>query len=577
MCSLSNSAQPLEPWLAEQIARNALLEPFAQIDAMNTAEYARWLTRRDLRVSWETLHHLWLLGVVRPIAVLSPALVQLQGLAPTRFQQIDLGFDVESFIDLGVEPPVEDRLVSIPSTFDNELSDSLLWHPFQLWPVLRLFQVLVEQPSLNSVRYSAEQTVHMAGRDASARATLLRSVWNNLAHSSFEKLLLLLIRAEPLVHDRLTHLVSLPIGATIGDFEGWRDAQDGAAIIGQIGMALPEIQDWHRSISLTAITLDPIKHFRPLFRQISHEQREKLEGKAQLADTLYQFGEILRSYVHRFLEASLLEEDDAFQGAEGPAIKERLFGAAGVSNADRSVRRRIVRMFGVDPQARARWFIEGPTEEGFLRHLAERLGVDLFEAGLELVNLRGIGNIQSHLVRDSLELLKREQIFAYVSLDDDGGGEHLRALRRYTTDGLLTAGFRVWSPDFEDENFERSELALAASNRARAEGFDVELTASELGERDISRYPAERVPVGKRIEKLWWEKAKYNGGKGAEWGAALADLVFECEGPRLLQLPSTSNRPVIRTLATLLRSDSFDFDTTAKLLKVTSSGELVRR
>ena len=49
-------------------------------------------------------------------------------------------------------------------------------------------------------------------------------------------------------------------------------------------------------------------------------------------------------------------------------IVERLLP---LCSADRSVFRNVVRQFGLDPQPRFRWVIEGQTEEGFIRRWAE--------------------------------------------------------------------------------------------------------------------------------------------------------------------------------------------------------------
>jgi hypothetical protein len=90
----------IEEGLARRIACEVFAEPYRQVEPMTTRELVRWLSERGLRLRWETIHHLWVLGVLHPIVVLEPALASMpRGAA--RFAQIDVGIDAATYVDLG--------------------------------------------------------------------------------------------------------------------------------------------------------------------------------------------------------------------------------------------------------------------------------------------------------------------------------------------------------------------------------------------------------------------------------------------------------------------------------------------
>src|SRR5208283_4418596 len=117
--------------LAKLIANAAITEPYRQTNVLTTRDFAKYLNDRDISLHWATIHHLWELGVLHPIAVLKPAITP--DLDENRFRELDLQYDVPSFVDLGQEVSRDSDWSAPISTLPGSLSDSLLWHPFQLW------------------------------------------------------------------------------------------------------------------------------------------------------------------------------------------------------------------------------------------------------------------------------------------------------------------------------------------------------------------------------------------------------------------------------------------------------------
>lgn len=63
---------------------------------------------------------------------------------------------------------------------------------------------------------------------------------------------------------------------------------------------------------------------------------------------------------------------------------------------------------------------------------------------------------------------------------------------------LLTAGFRIWDPDFEGANFSLDELAEAAAQFAQGQGSSAVIFAADISTQMQSLNQA----AGKAIEKL---------------------------------------------------------------------------
>jgi len=288
-----------------------------------------------------------------------------------------------------------------------------------------------------------------------------------------------------------------------------------------------------------------------------------------LAIDFYDTAEVLRRYLEQFCGRELLEEDDAIYGPQGPEVKRRFYGSPRTADFDRTVFRRIVRDFDLDPQARTTWFVEGDTEEAYIGRIAEHLHIDLDRAGVEIMNLRGLGGLASDRLTELLERFKREEVFPFISIDSDAQEEHLRCLRNYAKNGLLPIGFRVWCPDFEMCNFSLEELAKVANRMAADASFTTGITANEI-EQEMNRGGQS---ARKAIEKLWAKHLFYPR-MGAEWGKALADWASGNPCPTGYA-DSEGNRPINALLLRLLRGQLSSYWETVKHFTVDSDGDLV--
>lgn len=557
--------------LAELIARAAIGEPYRQIDVMHTWDFVSWLRARGIRLQWQTIHHLWSVGILHPIAVLGPAVSAIQE-ADGRFLQVDVGGEGPTYVDLGVEV-TEDTPLRPSWRLAQGLERAVLWHPFQLWQFSRLADALEMNIALDVPLSGLEVYCRLAEMSVSSVQKRVMAHGQSDRIHNFLRVLGLQLLAEPLVHTTINSRVrTLPhLDESFEGYFAWIEQQDGAGMLEVAGLSLSEVEQWHRDIAIQAQIEDPVAVFRVLFRHANRDRRIRLEDAALRSHDLYDAAEVLRRYCEQYHGQHFLEEDDVRHGPRGPAVKQRLYGAARTADFDRRVFRRVAREFGMDPQARTTWFVEGNTEDAFIRRMAERLHLDLNSEGIELMNLGGVGGLGSDRLLGLLERLQREEVFAFVSVDRDNGGNHLRQLKSYAARNLLAAGFRMWEPDFEVANFTLDELAQVASGIATVEGVPLTVSAE-----DISRVMEERkLPAGEAIKRLW-SSAWFFGGKGAVWGRALADWAADLPCPPD-RADDVGERPIISLLLRLLRGQESHYPATVELMRVADDGELVAR
>ncbi len=512
------------------IVRSAMGDPYRQIRVMPTEKFRVWLTQRDVPFQrWQTLHHLWTLGVVHPIAVTAEALAKTPNLpSQDRFVEVDLGQGEQVYADRGVAA-IDITRMRPPDNLSSSLRDTVYWHPFQLHLFDRLANILKPNVSVDMTLYGADEYAKITHRLQAQVPSFVSQFAMDDRHTSFLRVLALLLAIEPLVHptihNRITYQTSR--GESSEGYFAWRDSVDAKSFLAASGLSVDQAERWHHDLAAQAQLTDPLDDFRILLRHASREHREKLRGKALQAHDLYDTAEKLRRYLEGYHDRVLLEEDDIRYGPSHSDAKERRYGVRRTSDFNRTAFRRITREYGLDPQARVTWFVEGETEEAFIRELARGWGLDLENSGIYVQNLFGKDRIDANKVlRDVLERLRREEVFAFVALDHDGGGDHIRVLERLAEAGFLPAGYRIWTPDFEAENFSVEELATVANLLASQQGVNLTLTGA-----DISCRMAERgEPAGKAVVALLHAN-QVQGGKGAEWGVALARWATENVAP----------------------------------------------
>ena len=542
--------------LVEFIARQALTEPYRQTDVVDTQRFSAWLRDRDVNLQWTTLYHLASIGILHPIIILENPYLDF---SQPRFTQVDLGYGVNTYVDLGVAEIREDQLEPRDklSTAPAELGRTMLWHPFQLWEAEQIARRLQLNIAPDASIHNAKSYNQLVNRQLGMVKESIAKFTNSEDHQEFLKILAVLLHSEPLVITFLTSKIrtnSIPLDETLEGYFNWRDAINASTPLTLTNLTIDSLSEWHKKLGISGFLDDPLERWRTLTRFIPRQKRLNLKGKALKAEEFYYTAEVLRRYLEAYHDVSgLPEEDDIFHPQQGSALKQRLYGSHRTADFQRSVFRQVVRQYDLDPQARLRWFHEGDTEKGFIEQFAKRNFIDLTTAGIELINLRGLGGLDSDRTRTFLDISSSEEVFAFVSIDLDKLPKNRGILDTYEKQNLLPAGFQIYDPDFEEANFTLEELVDAANKFALKNGI-----ACNLSLEDVQEYKQETGKAVGGVIEYFWQKARFYNGKGDKWGRFLADYAVDNETPNEIKDPQ-GKRSIISSFYKNLRAQTSNY------------------
>ncbi len=563
--------------LATALARGALLAPYRQIQPMTTGRFADWLTKRGIWVGdWTTLHHLWQVGMLHPVAIRDVAwngspIPILKTVPDDRLLLVGEDRDGRVYADLGVDVP-EDAPLHPRRRVSAKLRDALLWHPFELWLFNSMNYGLSRRDSWGLVLGGPGYLLKQRRESWRWAMDHLRESAEDDLHRSFLRLLALLLEVEPLVHGWVFPRVTLDVFKPgIRDYYEWRNGQVGDHALATSGLTLADAEAWHSRLAWAATSCDPVRRFRKLLRHADRDERDHLAGDALRAHTLYDAAELLRRYLEVYHGRLLPEETDLDFPERNARINLERYGDSRVTDYRRDVVRRIVRRFGVDPGYPTYLIVEGSTEVGFVRRWAQKAGADLDRAGVRVVSLRGIGNVE--VFEDQLRRLREDEVFAIVCLDHDppDGGKratHVKKLEQYQRAGLLPVDFEVWNPNFVQRNFTVSEIVAIANGEAERHGLAITLTIAEVDgamANDDAGTPRKRPKtVEDAINGLAYERLGHPIlRKGEGWGQALADWAAQNQAPAE-KATKEGLRPIEAVIAMSLRGRYADYTLTVQ-------------
>ena len=502
--------------LVASVVHNALGAPYRQTRPMQAREFVRWLKDRDVNISSEALLFLASEGAFPPIAWEIPP----DSVSADRLVSVEIGEIGLVYGDRGQTPDPKQLLDHTPTKIDHDRS---WWHPFQLWRAIQIARCL----EINIVSFQGlygpdlyRQLVDRLFKYQDPLERLVRLTTDERWFESFA-VIGMLLAAEPLVIETVTGRVTTDTvhGETVEGLIAWRQEINHDCVLRENHCSADMMRHWHAKLAIDAELRDPLSTWRELIAYVPREMRLTLRDAALRAEDGYYQAEVLRRYLEIYHGVTDLPDEDLVRlGPQVPSYKERFFGRQTTTDGNRSVFRNVVRRYDLDPQPRVRWFVEGATEIGFIERWAELRRVSLERLGIELLELKGVGQLEDPLVRAFLILSQQEEIFVAMTIDgDDQSAERRRVLENMSTSGLLTAGYAISEPNFEDHNFS-CEVMLSAANALNAGVMPVMSS-------DLETSPGGKKAGFETVRKAYWKLRTVKLTKGRNWGRALADAL----------------------------------------------------
>jgi hypothetical protein len=281
---------------------------------------------------------------------------------------------------------------------------------------------------------------------------------------------------------------------------------DGHAALADIGLSVDQLREAYFDLAEQAADFDPTPRFYALNRQAPRSEIEQMTGAGRRALELYDACEMLRRLHHDITGETLLDVDQvAARDSQSPP-PPRPFGRTP------ALLRESIEHHDLNPH-RVHVFVEGESEEIVLQQLVpfllgfrvrkmspDELTATLSELGIEITNLRGLGNM-----KERYEVL-HGALGNYASralLIADREGSMEEDARRLAEVGVLNPArdLVLWNESFEADNFSISELVRMVKGIGRRQGVELRLTARQFNaeyDKEVARALEQgREPRGK--------------------------------------------------------------------------------
>jgi hypothetical protein len=281
-----------------------------------------------------------------------------------------------------------------------------------------------------------------------------------------------------------------------------------SAVLNEIGLDIDEIKDLHRIVAFEAKHIDPLEDWYELVSFISLEKKKKLKGDALFAQEIYSMEKMLRLFYEELIDDKLSFEevppytniDEFYKINTKDAVSEHL--------------KFVINDFNLNPKPNLILVVEGEGEENQFPRLAkELLGYSFPVLGIEIRNLKGVGNFTGKKSQDKYGALEKfiddhhsRQTIVFIVLDNEGGAENIKRKlveKRSTADRGRTVTkdeyVLLWRRCIEFDNFSPDELAKAMTELCNYK----QVFVSDEIEMCIRNYDSKK---GNPLEDLFQEK-----------------------------------------------------------------------
>lgn len=295
---------------------------------------------------------------------------------------------------------------------------------------------------------------------------------------------------------------------------------------------------------------DPNATVHALIRMMNSDKRLCLKGKLGLSMLLLEMAEVLRRAAEYYFEINLDEENKVQGRWYFDGFMKEQFGTVRILD-DPIAKNEFIRFLGLDYTLRAKIYVEGVTEYGFLEEAFAGIHA------IQIINLEGKfseGKRKGIAFRDSLREDQRLRLFSFVFIDNDRK-DNIRVLEKAVSDNDFFGMFFKSNPDFECGNFSAVELYSALCNN-----YNFERNQRFLTKKDSIKSSSNFFSVMNELH----QNQRFS--KSKEWGKALCK--FACQSDQEI-------RPLLEFVKKILISLQCGYEWHKQIYKVDSNTGLL--
>ena len=297
----------------------------------------------------------------------------------------------------------------------------MLYHPFQI------FQFLAAAPATNATinlldhPFTPEEAWNTFEYFQRKLDQLKSQIQND---TLWKKHLLLLLLIEDKYLPPIREVVSYHGYSFRGGYgwDEWAAAFDAKDALRASGMSIDEVVQFCHSVALDAEVNDPTFSWFSVIRHMPYDKRKSAKGKVRLAWDRYEIIEMLGDFLADLTGQQQQLPDDVIGWG---TWKTRAFNLP-VEKIDYKLGNAlpgILRHYGLDPRSRVWVFVEGETEEEFIKEWFSGYEIDLSLSRVELINLHSLTGLSNPVLREQAQQARNQGVAIYVLVDEDGNKE----------------------------------------------------------------------------------------------------------------------------------------------------------
>ena len=361
---------------------------------------------------------------------------------------------------------------------------------FQVWALESVLRATTLTITLDKITGTNSEEVDWNDRFRHLRAEALDKITHSCSGVEFAAIpILCQLISNRYLPEALSNQRTLSVGG-VSRFGGWivydsgewdwQDCCDNWVAADHVApFALDEqsLERAHWQMVTAMHQCDPLWEWRNLLQFVNQTKRDKLRGDALRAELYRQCAEMLRSLYRDLYQTDLGPPEDALHGTPS------LIPEPEVRDDPREHLQYVVNQYELNPQPKAVLFVEGESEVAFLEKIfSDAFGMHYGIAGIEVINLTGIGNVTGTKKEDRYNAIFRladyhfeHQTLVFIMLDNENRAKKLEkdALSKRSTFGSRRLAIpnsperiRVWDKNFELDNFDDEEIARALDSVA---------------------------------------------------------------------------------------------------------------
>lgn len=452
--------------------KKLLKAKFPQFELLSPDNFVRYLGERDIHIRKEDLEFFEKSDILLPVLRLNRPVVKRPH---QKYAAMILGL-------CGLKAAYKDGLLEFPRVGDfkpwKEYKDGyeektwLFYHPFQTVIIHNFLydtRVLFRADNFEDMEQATKSFQKWGEYMKSKMQSIVKAVpsWNR-------RVGVLMLLQEP-YQFLATGRIELNPWKQKTTYREWvrgkRNRFKPQSFLKLSGLTIDEVKKWYEALAMSGYTADPLADWFVLTRIIRRSRKQKLRGKALLAQDYYEMAKMVDLFLEDLTGKKQIEPDDLMDGLRG-AWKPDIFGKP-FDYTTKATHRAIAQYYLLPQFIRLLILVEGETEEKVLSMIFDALYVDTEHAGIMVHPYGGIDNLRRKNIDDMLKMAKEDEILVFVIADNENNADN--KLKALVTRGKIKEGvYKIWNGDFEQDNFGLARVIKAVNDQLRPSGKEVD-------------------------------------------------------------------------------------------------------